>query len=693
MKKKNLILILLLNLCLHPLYAQWIQMGPIPQPLATTSITGNGSNIFLGLDLNSTDKLLMSSNSGANWVPLSYPFFTSYSQPGLIKIFGSALYVLAGSPSWSKDSLAFSTNSGSNWVNIPRPAQLVSTANFFVDGSKLYVAGVGGGSPGQGLFVTTDNGTTWNHIFNQDAVYDLYASGNNILAGGHYYGLWKSTNNGVNWTQVTATPNLKRIFHSQSGTIFWIHNGYNTIWRSTDFATSWQQINLPAEPNDFFESGSTLYCPTQNGLYKSTNDGVNWSLFSFSGVQTYFGYALGTTLLTRIPYGTYRTTNSGSNWSRLLKPSIPEVRCLSINGNNFLVATPSGVFKSSNAGTNWEEFGPHYWSPNGVAFVGPNIVVQADSIIFNTSTQPGGIYTSTNGGNTWNKSFSAYSAISMPAKIAIFGTTTFVAQGGGSVMVKSSDYGITWISTGVSARSLASNGPVLFAGDVNMGTLRSTNNGNNWVVVFSSSSTSVGANSSYVFTSLNSGGLYRSTNNGITWFPTGLYIPVAELYVDNSNVVIGSPTLGVFFSSDNGISWFERNEGFSNIPYINQFLVANNYMYAATSAGLWKRQYSEIISKVKNVSLHNPEKYQLYQNYPNPFNPKTTIKFDLVKATDVKLEVFDSKGSLIKTLVNLNLQAGSYEIDFDATSLPSGIYFYRLKTPLYEKTNKMILIK
>ncbi|HSW54196.1 MAG TPA: T9SS type A sorting domain-containing protein, partial [Ignavibacteriaceae bacterium] len=88
-----------------------------------------------------------------------------------------------------------------------------------------------------------------------------------------------------------------------------------------------------------------------------------------------------------------------------------------------------------------------------------------------------------------------------------------------------------------------------------------------------------------------------------------------------------------------------------------------------------------------------PEKFHLYPNYPNPFNPVTTIKYDIVKAQDVKVTVLDILGSEIATLVNELQQPGSYEIKWDASNVSSGIYIYQLKTKDFVSTKKMILIK
>ena len=85
--------------------------------------------------------------------------------------------------------------------------------------------------------------------------------------------------------------------------------------------------------------------------------------------------------------------------------------------------------------------------------------------------------------------------------------------------------------------------------------------------------------------------------------------------------------------------------------------------------------------------------YKLYQNYPNPFNPITEIKFDIPKSTNVKLIIYDLVGREVAIPVNQSLNLGSYKVQFNGSNLSSGIYFYRLETEDYTKTNKMILLK
>ena len=100
-------------------------------------------------------------------------------------------------------------------------------------------------------------------------------------------------------------------------------------------------------------------------------------------------------------------------------------------------------------------------------------------------------------------------------------------------------------------------------------------------------------------------------------------------------------------------------------------------------------EYSEVIE----VSVGNPEKFSLSQNYPNPFNPNTTIKLSIAKESDVNLSVFNLLGERVKELKNEVMKPGYYEIEFDASNLASGIYFYGIKASEFIEIKKMILLK
>ncbi|MDP3147586.1 MAG: GLUG motif-containing protein [Ignavibacteria bacterium] len=98
-------------------------------------------------------------------------------------------------------------------------------------------------------------------------------------------------------------------------------------------------------------------------------------------------------------------------------------------------------------------------------------------------------------------------------------------------------------------------------------------------------------------------------------------------------------------------------------------------------------------SNTFDVNVEIPERFSLAQNFPNPFNPVTTINYQLPKSGSVTLKIFDILGNEVKTLVNEQKEKGRYTVQFDASSLASGMYVYQLRANDYTSTKKMILIK
>jgi hypothetical protein len=95
---------------------------------------------------------------------------------------------------------------------------------------------------------------------------------------------------------------------------------------------------------------------------------------------------------------------------------------------------------------------------------------------------------------------------------------------------------------------------------------------------------------------------------------------------------------------------------------------------------------------VKNLPVM-PVSFSLEQNYPNPFNPSTTIRYSLPHSAYVKLFVYDILGRQVAALVDKKQDAGVYETLFNASLLPSGVYFYRLEIGTFTQTKKMIILK
>jgi hypothetical protein len=121
------------------------------------------------------------------------------------------------------------------------------------------------------------------------------------------------------------------------------------------------------------------------------------------------------------------------------------------------------------------------------------------------------------------------------------------------------------------------------------------------------------------------------------------------------------------------------------------------YGYMLKITNLWadpslKLKFDTTVG-VEKVTDEVPQSFTLYQNYPNPFNPSTTIKFALPVDSKVKINVYNSLGQLVETLVDGEMQSGYHEVNFNASKLASGVYLYQLQSQDFISVKKMLLIK
>jgi ligand-binding sensor domain-containing protein len=190
------------------------------------------------------------------------------------------------------------------------------------------------------------------------------------------------------------------------------------------------------------------------------------------------------------------------------------------------------------------------------------------------------------------------------------------------------------------------------------------------------------------------GGVFLSTNNGISW--TTVNSDLTNLYVESfaaigTNLFAGT-WRGVFLSTNNGTNWTVINNDLMDL-YVESLAVSGTNLFAGTFNGVWRRSLSDMITNVEDQNTGIPSQFILEQNYPNPFNPSTTIIYSLPTSEFVTLKVYDVLGKEVATLVNEEKPAGSYEVNFNATDLSSGIYFYTLKTGKFSETKKLVLMK
>jgi len=194
-------------------------------------------------------------------------------------------------------------------------------------------------------------------------------------------------------------------------------------------------------------------------------------------------------------------------------------------------------------------------------------------------------------------------------------------------------------------------------------------------------------------------GIYLYGGNGTTWIKrsTGLpsYLGSCILTTQDSLLFVytGNQT-GIFISSNFGQTWKRVDDSTFAQRSVNAMVTSKAYLFAGTGRGAWRTTIANLITSVgDNNNNRLPNSFGLSQNYPNPFNPVTTIMYQVPKRSFVTVRIFSILGTEIAAVVNEQRDAGTYSIQFNASALASGIYFYHLQAGDFNTAKKMILIK
>jgi hypothetical protein len=186
--------------------------------------------------------------------------------------------------------------------------------------------------------------------------------------------------------------------------------------------------------------------------------------------------------------------------------------------------------------------------------------------------------------------------------------------------------------------------------------------------------------------------LYQSSYS--QWFPqtsgTTNRLNGVSFTDANTGTVVGS-TGTILRTTNGGTNWISQTSG--TTQHLNDviFIDANTGTAVGWPGIILRTTNGGVF--VNQIGNEIPDGFSLYQNYPNPFNPKTKIKFQLSKLSDANLIVYDILGREVATLVNKKLKAGTYEVEFEGTTQPSGVYFYTLISVSFKETKKMLMIK
>jgi hypothetical protein len=391
---------------------------------------------------------------------------------------------------------------------------------------------------------------------------------------------------------------------------------------------------------------------------------------------------------------------------------------------------PAGVLKSTDAGVTWT------FSDSGFirAETPDFLAIDSQGYIYFAGVGSN-IYRSTDGGLFWE--YLRY----FDSRALAISDNDYVYVGVDDsppfYLARSTDSGITWENkTGSITKviyALESSGTNIYAGGVSGHFYISSNYGNTWNFKPLFTQNTINAifvnDSGYIFTGTWGDGAFVSKDNGLTWqkiFNLENYCIASIQASDNGYLFIAlggyqSSQIKIFRSSDNGTTWSNTDNGLPTNAWLSKFFKASdNSLYITTwnGYGIYKStdfgdNWSHVgpITDITEKNILLPAEFSLSQNYPNPFNPSTKIKFTIpsnVKGemSYVSLKVYDVLGNEIATLVNDELSAGEYEVEFgghsdEGQNLPSGVYFYQLRIEGPEtssgqgmiQTKKMILMK
>ena len=464
--------------------------------------------------------------------------------------------------------------------------------------------------------------------------------------------------------------------------------------------------------------------PNTTTIYNTTNGGINWipQFNSYAPIISNFYLDENNGWFTKLASAgavLYYTSNGGTNW--VIRHSgfefFYDIRFFDLN-NGIAVgssgAPQSGaIFKTSDGGITWQVvLNNDYSIFDCCEFINPLVGWCASQIMVDSSS----ILKTIDGGLTWTELPSPeFSSI---LKMKFFNELEGWILSDGN-LYKTMDGGSSWDLKFTSITDFSfvdsSNGWYLSQNKI----YHSTDEGENWVLQYAYPGNSLAniffLNSNDGWVSGRYGLLLKTINGGIpvelTSFTSSVYENDITLYwatateTNNHGFEVQRKQVFSHQSSVGNGEWnvlaFINGNGTTTEPqtysFVDENLQAGKYQYKLKQIDFdGTFEYSNTIE----VDINSPTKFSLSQNYPNPFNPSTIIKFSIPSVETHRdasllttLKVFDVLGKEVATLVNAEKPAGSFNADFNASHLASGIYYYQLKAGEFVETKKMILLR
>jgi len=654
--------------------------------------------------------LFYSTNRGASWVKVDFKTY-AYS--------GSRF-----------NAFEFSDDGGiiaaTGITGLYKSFDLIHWTNILSNGEEYWSLGKDAngtlytGTDGGNILSSKNNGLNWNYVLSgtQGRITSFFLNKDSTLYAGGMGRILKNKYNSSNWdtTNFTGDHSLCFVCRDDSNNLY-IQTA-NTVLISSDNGINWHKQDASwffhgnfIEKSIYINNRLLLFCDDETedfgtgwGIALSDDKGLTWRWSNEGlGPKLEGGYGIAKSgndvFLGTYAAGVFKSTNFGNSWFRI-NNGINASDVWNINfdkeGNIYAACNLNGIYKSTDKGLTWVLIN------NGLPDTYFTSVFSDDNGILFASSLFGGTFRSTDKGDNWtqiNENYFFYFYNDNQNRI--------YGMGFGSGLLRTTDEGNSWvrldngfISGNVYGFAMDSSKNI-YVGTYGAAIYKSTDDGSTWTNVYLSSPGNVSiasiaiAPNGTIFAYNNGEGILRSTDDGSTWKLVKAdngWQDVSPLNINKKGEIFASGSNNSFYSStDNGNTWKSVLDNMRLCTIRDIKFDSNDTMYIATDESVWRSNPDSSVSvKDKSPIVHL---YALSQNYPNPFNPSTTIQYSIKNPGFVKIELYDILGRCIETIVNEEKQQGNYSVTFNAKSITSGVYFYKLEINDYTSVKKMIYLK
>ncbi|MCB0726059.1 MAG: YCF48-related protein [Ignavibacteria bacterium] len=394
---------------------------------------------------------------------------------------------------------------------------------------------------------------------------------------------------------------------------------------------------------------------------------VNKDLKSVTFVNSQIGFASGDSGVI------IKTTNGGTNWFQLSSGSTDDLIKITFTSINtgYVIGTDSLIMKTTNSGLSWVRQN----SNTNNSLTSSSFINDATGFISGLNQT---LLKTTNGGSNWNnltfpESLNFYSIFFINNLTGWLSSEDPNLVGDSALSIfKTTSGGINWFKQYKHNREFSPMLQLQFADSLN-----------GWSVIYLKA-----VDLSY---------LIRTTDGGNIWteYPLGNSGNWCLFFINQEKGWAAGPQNRIRRTTNGGESWINSIALPASINYFSNYFADSLVGWTVGANGIiLKTTTGGVLTGFSNTTSEIPDNYSLSQNYPNPFNPNTIINYKCSMFNYISLKVYDILGNEVATLINENIPAGSYDVQFNGADYPSGIYFYSfIIDGNVANTKRMVLLK